>query len=431
MGEPDPSHKCCLAGCHSSWQADQIEYRVEALHSFLETPYQGTVPYVVYFHCEGGIDRTGEMAATYSMKYLNLTLQEAIVEGDSISHALAGRNFGSYNQIACAWYCYFLGLDNCTLPDLSAETPDVTAATSAGSSSSSSFSTKTVQPPQVVSVHTSSRVLALATTSSSSSSSSSSSPSSSSSSSSPSSSSSSSSPSSSSSSSSAQLSSSYSEASCWNCSQSVSNVLGSIAKFAAGGGYLNATQMLSSCTGVCIAFNKTNNTSSFPFCMDICEQAAGDDPLVLMQMAANLPMPQSICSKMGLCAYTSASCDVLKSSVAIQNISLPQYVEGGDLFNATISLRATSNISEVSTLILQLGTFFDFITTTTHLLTYPTSSPEATSTLDITYTFNTSLATYAPNMYDVRATLLCGMPPMMSTSDIADTFFLPQYLMLM
>jgi len=84
------------------WQHDNLPARIPLLRELLFT--QGKKPIVIYFHCECGCDRTGEVGASYAMKFLGKTYREAM-EWDN---KIAGRPIFTNNKRAVAWYCYYL-----------------------------------------------------------------------------------------------------------------------------------------------------------------------------------------------------------------------------------------------------------------------------------------------------------------------------------
>lgn len=73
---------------------------------------------VIYFHCECGCDRTGEIGGSYAMKYMNMTYAEAYHWDESI----AGRWIIPNHNWAMEWYCEYLhyvegmNVQPCSLP---------------------------------------------------------------------------------------------------------------------------------------------------------------------------------------------------------------------------------------------------------------------------------------------------------------------------
>lgn len=88
----------------SQWQHDDLPGYIPTIKQFLYTKW--AQPTVIYLHCECGCDRTGEVAASYAMKYLNQTYPDVIAWDDSI----AGRPILPNHQLAIEWYCYYLSI---------------------------------------------------------------------------------------------------------------------------------------------------------------------------------------------------------------------------------------------------------------------------------------------------------------------------------
>merc|ERR1712130_618491 len=88
-----------LASNFQQWNADALDVRVQALRAQLDGS-----PRVVFFHCLCGCDRTGELFAAYGMRYLNMSLTEAIQENELV----AERHMYYQFQVAAQWYCEYL-----------------------------------------------------------------------------------------------------------------------------------------------------------------------------------------------------------------------------------------------------------------------------------------------------------------------------------
>jgi hypothetical protein len=97
----DPRVRNYLAANISSWLGDQLESRMEQLHNWLAFEPPTTV---VYAHCEGGIDRTGELMGAYYLRWLN----KSWAEMNALNFAIANRAFGCNNYRATLWYCIYL-----------------------------------------------------------------------------------------------------------------------------------------------------------------------------------------------------------------------------------------------------------------------------------------------------------------------------------
>ena len=67
------------------------------------------VPTVVYFHCDAGMDRTGEMYGDYQMRYSNQTYNQVYAYDNTIEGA-GGRQIDTVNKQALEWMCIYLVL---------------------------------------------------------------------------------------------------------------------------------------------------------------------------------------------------------------------------------------------------------------------------------------------------------------------------------
>jgi hypothetical protein len=97
----DPKTRNHLASNIESWLGDQLDSRVQQLHNWLEFEPATTV---VYAHCEGGIDRTGELMGAYYLRWL----KKSWAEMNALNFAIANRTFGCNNYRAALWYCIYL-----------------------------------------------------------------------------------------------------------------------------------------------------------------------------------------------------------------------------------------------------------------------------------------------------------------------------------
>ena len=90
------------------WLGDPLEWRVATLRNWLQdatqlpTPGPQGVPIVIYVHCDGGCDRTGEMIGAYRLRYMNESWTAAW--GDQP----CGRPLGCNNYRALQWYAFWL-----------------------------------------------------------------------------------------------------------------------------------------------------------------------------------------------------------------------------------------------------------------------------------------------------------------------------------
>ena len=90
------------------WLGDPLVWRVATIRTWLEdatqVPSNGRpgVPIVIYVHCDGGCDRTGEMIAAYRLRYMNDAW--SAVWGDQPCQ----RPMGCNNYRAVQWYAFWL-----------------------------------------------------------------------------------------------------------------------------------------------------------------------------------------------------------------------------------------------------------------------------------------------------------------------------------
>ncbi|EGC32956.1 hypothetical protein DICPUDRAFT_155043 [Dictyostelium purpureum] len=85
-----------------TWSKDNLPLRMRDYHNILIT--QRDLPVVLYVHCECGCDRTGEVMASYVMRFKGWNLEKAL-EWD---FQIAGRVINFANRWAAQWYCLYL-----------------------------------------------------------------------------------------------------------------------------------------------------------------------------------------------------------------------------------------------------------------------------------------------------------------------------------
>jgi hypothetical protein len=107
----DPSaaaHREYLAEHLDEWLPDPLIGRVDTVRKYLEDPAAEGVsgPVVVYVHCYGGCDRTGELIGAYSLRYLNLTWEEA--RDLNGKRCRPDRGYDKANCNALQWYGIWL-----------------------------------------------------------------------------------------------------------------------------------------------------------------------------------------------------------------------------------------------------------------------------------------------------------------------------------
>jgi len=85
------------------WLPDTLVKRTETLHQILEWKQS---PTVVYVHCSGGVDRTGEMIGAYYLRWMNMSWEAMNIR----NLQCAGIQFGCNNYRAVLWYAIYLNL---------------------------------------------------------------------------------------------------------------------------------------------------------------------------------------------------------------------------------------------------------------------------------------------------------------------------------
>ncbi|EGG24442.1 hypothetical protein DFA_06592 [Cavenderia fasciculata] len=86
-----------------TWQKDDLPSRMELYRDILyDTSRDESI--VLYIHCECGCDRTGEVFASYVIKYLGFSFSDAM----QWDYSVAGRRILPNHQWATQWYCLYL-----------------------------------------------------------------------------------------------------------------------------------------------------------------------------------------------------------------------------------------------------------------------------------------------------------------------------------
>lgn len=93
-----------LISNYTKVQNDSLPERIPYLHNLVHPDFPAEVPTAYLFHCSQGADRTGQVAASYVITYMNKTLQEAY-EWDQ---EVAGRDITLVNQYGLKQYCWWL-----------------------------------------------------------------------------------------------------------------------------------------------------------------------------------------------------------------------------------------------------------------------------------------------------------------------------------
>eukprot|EP00928_Gymnodinium_smaydae_P076882 TRINITY_DN59981_c0_g1_i1.p1 TRINITY_DN59981_c0_g1~~TRINITY_DN59981_c0_g1_i1.p1 ORF type:complete len:383 (+),score=58.49 TRINITY_DN59981_c0_g1_i1:34-1149(+) len=99
-GDLDESLRLRLAASFQHWDPDNLVNRVEALHKLLQQRSNTAM----FFHCDCGCDRTGELFAAFALTHLNWTFHEVMHHNT----VLNGRTMWYGNQVSAQWYCEWL-----------------------------------------------------------------------------------------------------------------------------------------------------------------------------------------------------------------------------------------------------------------------------------------------------------------------------------
>jgi hypothetical protein len=91
-----------LASTYAEWGTDRLVERVEELRAMLVTPQQ--LPQVIYFHCDCGCDRTGQLAGSYMMRYHGSSWDSVV----AYNRVVAGRPQTCPTHRQMQWYCVYL-----------------------------------------------------------------------------------------------------------------------------------------------------------------------------------------------------------------------------------------------------------------------------------------------------------------------------------
>lgn len=98
------------------WLSDPLVWRVEKLRTWLENPSELGImgPVVIYVHCFGGCDRTGELIGSYAMRYMDKSWEEmnSLNKGCCRIDGKTGETiYATENCNALRWYGLWLNLN--------------------------------------------------------------------------------------------------------------------------------------------------------------------------------------------------------------------------------------------------------------------------------------------------------------------------------
>ncbi len=89
-------------GTHKIHDADGMTVLMNSLHQLVQSNCGKT--FIIYMHCAGGKDRTGEATACYMMQFKGVSYSNAI----ALQEEIAGRPLGDYCKNVIRWYAFFL-----------------------------------------------------------------------------------------------------------------------------------------------------------------------------------------------------------------------------------------------------------------------------------------------------------------------------------
>jgi len=103
----------CLAGALDEWMADRLIWRTHKIRTWLENPSGLGMagPIVIYVHCYGGCDRTGELIGAYAMRYQGVSWEDMnrLNKACCRTDAATGKTmFAEENCNALRWYALWL-----------------------------------------------------------------------------------------------------------------------------------------------------------------------------------------------------------------------------------------------------------------------------------------------------------------------------------
>jgi hypothetical protein len=89
----------------ASSDSDKMVDKTKQIHDMMLAGANTTL--VIYFHCDAGMDRTGEMYGDYQMRYNNQTYHE-VYDFDNTIEGNNSRKINTVNKQALEWMCLYL-----------------------------------------------------------------------------------------------------------------------------------------------------------------------------------------------------------------------------------------------------------------------------------------------------------------------------------
>ncbi|SEK80433.1 hypothetical protein SAMN05216359_103146 [Roseateles sp. YR242] len=82
---------------------DRMGSLLNDIHALLQAPVpEGGLPQMIFVHCQAGKDRTGQVSASYRLRYQGRSYKNALEE----SRTTAGRDIERYSRYGLKWYAY-------------------------------------------------------------------------------------------------------------------------------------------------------------------------------------------------------------------------------------------------------------------------------------------------------------------------------------
>lgn len=83
---------------------DRMDTLLERLRKLLRTPAADGIPSMVFVHCMAGRDRTGEVVASWRLRFEGVSYRAAVAEAQQV----AGRAIVRYSRYGLKWYAFDL-----------------------------------------------------------------------------------------------------------------------------------------------------------------------------------------------------------------------------------------------------------------------------------------------------------------------------------
>lgn len=81
---------------------DKLPGRIEKIRELIQ--HSGSRQRIIYIHCQAGVDRTGEVIGSYSMRFLQMSYKDALQK----NNAIGNRKISKFSIHGMRWYGYYL-----------------------------------------------------------------------------------------------------------------------------------------------------------------------------------------------------------------------------------------------------------------------------------------------------------------------------------